>query len=36
MAAGVSHFEIKFICHDVPMMRRMIEDYARLVVPKIR
>jgi alkanesulfonate monooxygenase SsuD/methylene tetrahydromethanopterin reductase-like flavin-dependent oxidoreductase (luciferase family) len=36
VAAGVSHFEIKFICHDMPMMRRMIEDYARLVVPRIR
>jgi hypothetical protein len=36
VAAGVSHFEIKFICHDVPMMHRMIEDYARHVVPKIR
>jgi alkanesulfonate monooxygenase SsuD/methylene tetrahydromethanopterin reductase-like flavin-dependent oxidoreductase (luciferase family) len=36
VAAGVSHFEIKFICHDVPMMCRMIEDYARFVVPAIR
>jgi alkanesulfonate monooxygenase SsuD/methylene tetrahydromethanopterin reductase-like flavin-dependent oxidoreductase (luciferase family) len=36
VAAGVTHFEIKFICHDVPMMRRMIEDYARHVVPGVR
>jgi probable F420-dependent oxidoreductase len=36
VAAGVTHFEIKFICHDLPMMRRMIEDYARHVVPAIR
>src|SRR5262249_43463698 len=33
--AGVTHFEIKFICHDLSMMRQMIEDYARQIVPSV-
>ena len=35
-AAGVTHFEVKFICHDVDMMRGMIEAYAEAVVPHLR
>jgi probable F420-dependent oxidoreductase len=34
-AAGVTHFEIKFICHDVDMMRGMIQAYADAVVPHL-
>jgi alkanesulfonate monooxygenase SsuD/methylene tetrahydromethanopterin reductase-like flavin-dependent oxidoreductase (luciferase family) len=36
LAAGVTHFEIKFICHDLEMMRGMIRTYADAVVPHVR
>jgi hypothetical protein len=34
-AAGVTHFEVKFLCHDVEMMRAMIRGYAEYVVPRL-
>jgi probable F420-dependent oxidoreductase len=34
-AAGVTHFEVKFLCHDLDMMRGMIRSYARDVVPRL-
>lgn len=36
VAAGVTHFELKFICHDGVMMREMIEHYAAEVIPHVR
>ena len=35
-AAGVTHFELKFICHDAKMMHEMIERYATNVIPRLR
>ena len=35
-AAGVTHFEIKFICHRIEMMQEMIEAYAHHVLPEFR
>jgi hypothetical protein len=34
-AAGVTHFEVKFLCHDLDMMRGMIRAYAADVVPRL-
>jgi alkanesulfonate monooxygenase SsuD/methylene tetrahydromethanopterin reductase-like flavin-dependent oxidoreductase (luciferase family) len=34
-SAGVTHFELKFICHDVDMMRGMMRTYADRVVPSL-
>ena len=34
-AAGVTHFEVKFICHDLEMMYGMIRAYAEDVVPRL-
>jgi probable F420-dependent oxidoreductase len=34
-AAGVTHFEVKFICHDLEMMHGMIRAYAESVVPRL-
>ena len=34
-AAGVTHFEVKFLSHDVEMMRAMIRAYAEDVVPRL-
>jgi probable F420-dependent oxidoreductase len=36
VAAGVTHFELKFICHHLSMMEEMMEQYARRVVPEFR
>jgi probable F420-dependent oxidoreductase len=35
VTAGVTHFEVKFLCHDLDMMRGMIRAYARDVVPRL-
>jgi probable F420-dependent oxidoreductase len=34
-AAGVTHFEVKFLAHDLDMMRGMIRAYAEDVVPRL-
>ena len=34
-AAGVTHFEVKFLCHDLDMMHGMIRSYAGDVVPRL-
>jgi probable F420-dependent oxidoreductase len=34
-AAGVTHFEVKFLCHDLEMMRGMVRSYAADVVPRL-
>jgi probable F420-dependent oxidoreductase len=34
-AAGVTHFEVKFICHDLEMMHGMIRAYAEDVIPRL-
>ncbi|MBI4278691.1 MAG: TIGR03619 family F420-dependent LLM class oxidoreductase [Armatimonadetes bacterium] len=36
IAAGVTHFELKFICHTPAMMREMMERYADAVVQEFR
>jgi probable F420-dependent oxidoreductase len=36
VAAGVTHFELKFLCHDLPMMEAMIEVYAQRVCSEFR
>jgi probable F420-dependent oxidoreductase len=36
VTAGVTHFELKFLCHDLPMMEAMIEVYAKDVCSEFR
>lgn len=36
VAAGVTHFELKFICHTPAIMEEMIRRYAETIVPKVR
>jgi hypothetical protein len=34
-AVGVTHFEVKFLSHDVEMMRAMIRAYAEDIAPRL-
>ena len=35
VAAGVTHFELKFICHTIEAMKEMMRTYAEAIVPKV-
>jgi hypothetical protein len=36
VAAGVTHFELKFICHTIESMKAMMRTYAEAIVPNVQ